>query len=118
MPEGLKTRQVDALRMLLERRDFTAEDVAALDYHLLARMPGVGGKSLDIIRGWLAAQGLDLLNSPADYSRSLRFCRLEARLVRARKLLERNGYSVTPPELRQVRNPPATTDSSSGPGAS
>lgn len=117
MLEGLKTRQVNALRMLLERRDFTAEDVAALDYHLLARMPGVGGKSLDIIREWLAAQGLDLLNSPANYSTSLRFCRLEARLIRARKLLEKNGYSVTPPELHQARHHQATTDSSSGPGA-
>lgn len=100
MPAGLKTRQVNALRMLLERRDFTAEEVAALDYHLLARMPGVGGKSLDIIREWLTAQGLDLLNSPADYSRSLRFCRLEARLMRARNLLEKNGFRVSPPERR------------------
>ena len=87
--EGLKTRQVNALRMLLERREFTAEDVAALDYYLLARMPGIGGKSLDAIREWLTSQGLDLLNSPSDYANSLRFCRLEARLLRARSLLEK-----------------------------
>ena len=98
MPAGLKTRQVNALRMLLERREFTAEEVAMLDYHLLARMPGIGGKSLDIIREWLNAQGLDLMNSPADYSRSLRFCRLEARLIRAQRLLEKHGYGISPPK--------------------
>lgn len=98
MPAGLKTRQVNALRMLLERREFTAEEVAMLDYHLLARMPGIGGKSLDIIREWLSAQGLDLMNSPAEYSNSLRFCRLEARLSRAQRLLEKHGYGISPPK--------------------
>lgn len=100
MPEGLRTRQVNALRMLLERREFTAEEVSALDYQLLARMPGIGGKSLDIIRDWLMSQGLDFLNSPAEYSRDLRFSRLEARLKRARSLLEKHGYSITPPIRR------------------
>jgi len=94
----LNTRQTNALRALLERKDFSAEDVAALDYHVLARMPGIGGKSLSIIREWLASNGLDLLNSPDDYSKSLRFCRLEARLERARKLLEKYGYDVVPPK--------------------
>ncbi|MBS1209407.1 MAG: hypothetical protein H6R19_1805 [Proteobacteria bacterium] len=94
MQEGLNTRQINALRLLLERREFTPEDVAALDYHLLARMPGIGGKSLNIIREWLASKGMDLLNSPEDYSKSLRSCRLEARLERARKLLEKHGYDV------------------------
>ncbi|MDO6385423.1 hypothetical protein [Uliginosibacterium sp. 31-12] len=95
MPEGvLNTRQINALRALLERRDFTPEDVALLDYHTLSRMPGIGGKSLNIIRGWLAANGLDLANSPDDYRSSLRFCRLQERLVKARRLLEKNGYEV------------------------
>lgn len=100
MAEGLKTRQINALRLLLERRDFTPEDVAALDYHLLARMPGVGGKSLNIIREWLNSHGLDLLNSPGEYARTLRFCRQEARIERARFLLEKHGYSVLPPGFR------------------
>jgi len=99
MPEGsLNTRQINALRILLERREFTPEEVASLDYHVLARMPGIGGKSLNIIRGWLAAHGLDLLNSPTNYSRSLKYCRLEVRLVRAQALLEKHGYRVVSPK--------------------
>lgn len=100
MIEGLKTRQINALRLLLERRDFTPEDVAGLDYHLLVRMPGVGGKSLNIIREWLNSHGLDLLNSPDEYQRSLRYCRQEARIARARSFLEKHGYSVIPPSSR------------------
>lgn len=97
MPEGvLNTRQSNALRALLERHDFTPEEVAMLDYHTLSRMPGIGGKSLNIIRGWLAANGLDLHNSPEDYRTSLRFCRLQERLAKAKKLLEKNGYQVAP----------------------
>ena len=53
MPEGLTTRQINALRLLLEKREFTTQDVAALDYHQLARMPGIGGKSLNLISEWL-----------------------------------------------------------------
>lgn len=97
MPEGLTTRQINALRLLLEKREFTTQDVAALDYHQLARMPGIGGKSLNLIREWLNSKGLDLLNSPNDYSKSLKFCRLEARLSRAQALLEKHGYAVSSP---------------------
>lgn len=92
--EVLSTRQINALRALLDRRDFTPEEVAMLDYYVLARMPGIGGKSLSIIRGWLATRGLDLHNSPDDYRSSLRFCRLQERILKARKFLEKNGYAV------------------------
>lgn len=101
MPDGLKTRQINALRLLLGRREFLPQDIAALDYHTLVRVPGIGGKGLNLIREWLHSYGLDLLNSPGEFRDSLQHFRQEARIQRARNLLEKHGYSILPPTERR-----------------
>lgn len=97
MEVKLTTRQINALRLLLERKEFSVEDVAQLDYYTLVKTPGIGGKSVHIIREWLAGFGLDLFNCPATYSQTLRQQRLRTRLERAEKLLRKYGYDVFPP---------------------
>lgn len=93
----LTTRQINALRLLLERKEFSVADVAQLDYYTLIKTPGIGGKSIHIIREWLAGFGQDLYNCPAHYSQTLGQQRLQARLERAEKLLRKHGYDVYPP---------------------
>ncbi|GAB2881484.1 hypothetical protein GCM10027046_07220 [Uliginosibacterium flavum] len=34
----------------------------------------------------------------SDFNQVLRFCRLEARLSRAQRLLEKHGYGISPPK--------------------
>jgi predicted DNA-binding helix-hairpin-helix protein len=95
--KNLTTRQINALCLLLERKDFSPEDVARLDYHTLMKTPGIGGKSVYIIRAWLTEYGLDLHNSPAEFAQSLRQLRLRVRLERAEQLLRKYGYAVQAP---------------------
>lgn len=93
----LTTRQRNLLGLLLGRRDFQAEEVAELDCRLLARMPGVGPKSVAIIRAWLAMQGLDLRNADKASFEAATSPRLTHRLECAVALLRRHGYRVEPP---------------------
>jgi len=97
MEVKLTTRQVNALRLLLERKEFSVEDVAQLDYYTLVKTPGIGGKSVHIIREWLSGFGLDLYNCPANYAQTLRQQRLRIRLERAEQLLRKYGYNVQAP---------------------
>ena len=53
----LPTRQKNALRLLLGKASFTAEEVAAIDYRVIERAPGVGKNSLAIINAWLGTYG-------------------------------------------------------------
>lgn len=94
---SLTTRQVNVIRLLLERRDFSPEQVAALEYQALLRTPGIGRKSVQIIRCWLQQQGRDLRNSPVSEDDPGRTQRLARRLDRAAALLRRHGYRVLPP---------------------
>jgi hypothetical protein len=92
---GLSTMQLNALRQLFERRDFTAEDVARLDYRQVERLPKVGKKGIEAIRTWLAQYGYDLLNVPVQDD--LAEQRLRERLDQATRLLKKHGYRVEPP---------------------
>lgn len=92
----LPTRQKNALRLLLAKPVITPQEVAALDYRVLLRAPGIGKKSLELIRIWLQANGC----APPEPQG----LRSEARLVRRRSKLERaidtlrwHGYEVRRP---------------------
>lgn len=98
-PRELSTMQRNALRMLLNRRDFRPEDVARLDYATLARAPRIGKKALESIRSWLQAQGYDLRNVPAPESPPARRTRKEKELERALETLRSNGLDITLPAL-------------------
>jgi hypothetical protein len=92
----LGTMQRNALAQLFGRREFSAEDVAQLDYTLVERLPKIGSKGLETIRAWLQAQGLDLANLPGSDG-SLADRRLQERLAHATRFLQRHGYRVIPP---------------------
>lgn len=98
---ALTTRQVNVLRLLLERREFSPQQVAELDYQAVRRAPGIGHKSVVLIRAWLQAQGHDLRNSPATADDPARLRRLARRLERAAALLRRHGYRVHAPAPRE-----------------
>ena len=102
MSVQLTTRQINALRLLLEQRQFSADDVALLDYHTLRRTPGIGTKSVNIIREWLGMYGKDLMNCPCSLSQSLRQRRLEGRLTQAILLLQKHGYKIVSPTERNA----------------
>lgn len=92
----LPTRQKNALRLLLAKPVITPQEVASLDYRVLLRAPGIGKKSLELIRTWLQANGC----APPEPMG----LRSEARLVRRRSKLERaidtlrwHGYEVRRP---------------------
>jgi hypothetical protein len=92
----LSTMQLNALRQLFERRDFTVEDVAGLDYRQVERLPKVGKKGIEVIRTWLAQYGYDLLNVP-EQNDEVAELRLRERLDQATRLLQKHGYRVEPP---------------------
>jgi hypothetical protein len=103
----LSTRELNALRVALDKRHVSVEDVATLDYGRLTRVPGLGRKSIANIRAWLAEQGRCLCNDrgadAADLNDDVR------EIERAIACLHRHGYTVqAPPDdssertLRQV----------------
>jgi predicted DNA-binding helix-hairpin-helix protein len=94
----LSTRQINALRAVLERRHFSADDVAGIDYQILIRTPGLGSKSLQTILDWLHAQGLELRNAPGSEALHTHSLRRGGRIERAIALLVAHGYRVLPPE--------------------
>lgn len=90
---SLPTRQLNALRLLLEKSVFTPEEVAALDYRHVLKSPGVGQKGAGIIQEWLHAYGLELANQPqaSPYEKE----KVEPkRVLQAIRLLEKHGYEV------------------------
>ncbi|GAB4062732.1 hypothetical protein [Uliginosibacterium sediminicola] len=98
MAHELSTRQINALRAVLERRHFSADDVAGIDYQILIRTPGLGSKSLQTILDWLHAQGLELRNAPGSDTLHTHSLRRGGRIERAIALLLAHGYRVLPPE--------------------
>ncbi len=98
MAHELSTRQINALRAVLERRHFSADDVAGIDYQILIRTPGLGSKSLQTILDWLHAQGLELRNAPGSDALQAHSLRRGGRIERAIALLLAHGYRVLPPE--------------------
>jgi hypothetical protein len=96
LPEDeLPTMHRNALCQHFARRDFTAEELAGLDYRDVARLPKVGEEGLRAIRAWLRRQGLDLRNAPRAENAPAAVGKNH--VDRAIRLLERRGYRVIPP---------------------
>jgi len=93
----LTTRELNALRVALDKRHVSVEDVATLDYAHVIRIPGLGRKSLANIRAWLAEQGRSLLND-AGLDAGSKVDNGNARTIeRAIACLHEHGYTVLPP---------------------
>jgi hypothetical protein len=90
--DELSTMHRNALSQHFARRDFTAEEIAGLDYWDVARLPKVGSEGLRAIRAWLRKQGLDLRNGPVEEAPVA-----TGPIERAVRLLERHGYRVIAP---------------------
>jgi hypothetical protein len=99
----LSTRELNALRIALDKRHVSVEDVAALDYAHVIRVPGLGRKSIANIRAWLAEQGCSLCNdrSKEDGGHDVDKERGEEvrTLQRAVNYLREHGYTVLPPQI-------------------
>jgi len=93
----LSTLQRNAIAQFLNRRDFSAKDIASYDYLVIANLPKIGKKGIVAIRSWLHAHGLDLKNIPAEQSETHQR-RHQEKLDHAVRLLEKNGYRVLAPE--------------------
>jgi len=92
----LPTRQKNALRLLLDKPNFTPEEVAAIDYRALERAPGVGKNSIAIISAWLQSQGYEVKGVPvAPVNR--REVQRQRKLERAIDYLQWHGYEVHGP---------------------
>ena len=93
--EGLTTLQINALAQFLERRNFTAEDIARYSYTQIARLPKIGSKGIVKIEAWLASHGLSLTHPvPQEKPPAPRE---QHRLSQAVRLLRKNGYDIQPP---------------------
>lgn len=89
----LPTRQKNALRLLLDKPSFTAEEVAAIDYRVLERAPGVGKNSIAIISAWLQSQGYAIRGLPT-VAVNQRAAQRRRKLERAIDYLQWHGYEV------------------------
>ena len=92
--DQLPTRQNNALRSLLNKPEIQPEEIAALPYRTVARAPGVGQRSLEIIRAWLHRHGLELSDVPAAGAPKPG-ARRDCKLVRTIDYLKAQGYKVT-----------------------
>lgn len=101
--DGLTTLQVNALAQFLERRDFTASDIACYSYAQIARLPKIGSKGMVKIEAWLASHGLALAQ-PAQDNRRNTSPRERNRLSQAVRLLRKNGYGILPPTTPEDEN--------------
>jgi hypothetical protein len=94
----LSTRELNALRVALDKRHVSVDDVATLDYGRLIRVPGLGRKSIANIRAWLAEQGRSLCNDRGE--RADDGSDEEVRNIRrAISYLLEHGYTVLPPQV-------------------
>ena len=89
----LPTRQRNALRLLLEKSEISPAEIAALDYRLLERAPGIGRSSITIIRAWLNSHGYELTGQPKPPP-SHRVDQRQRKLERAIVYLRWHGYEV------------------------
>jgi hypothetical protein len=89
----LPTRQKNALRLLLDKPCFGPEEIAALNYRILERAPGIDKNSLAIICAWLEGYGYELKGLPAEAINPREAQRLR-KLERAIDYLHGNGYEV------------------------
>lgn len=92
-PSPLPTMQSNALRIILGKRDFNAEEVSRLDYDLLVRSPRIGRKGIVLIRDWLRQFGYDIANYPAPRP-DTGHLRKQKQVAKAVSVLRRNGFDV------------------------
>lgn len=92
-PARLPTMQCNALRILLDKREFEPAEVARLDYQLLSRSPRIGRKGIVYIRNWLQQFGYDIANYPPPRPSGANV-RKEKQLGKAVATLRRNGLDV------------------------
>lgn len=90
---SLPTRQANALRLLLDKPVITPEEVALLSYRSIERAPGVGTKSIAVIRAWLNSHGYELNGLPSSPN-SLQGALRKRKLERAIDYLRDQGYEV------------------------
>lgn len=93
----LSTRELNALRVALDKRHISVDDVATLDYVRLIRVPGLGRKSIANIRAWLAEQGRSLCNDRSDDHVASELDEETRNIRRAISYLHEHGYTVLPP---------------------
>ena len=89
----LPTRQQNALRLLFNKSSFSPEEVAALDYRVLARAPGIGKNSLALIHAWLHNLGYEMAGLPTAPTNQ-RVVQRQRKLERAIDYLRWQGYEV------------------------
>ena len=95
-PAVLPMRQRNALRLLLDKPEFSPAEIAALDYRIIERAPGVGRNSAAIIRAWLNSHGYELAGQPKP-APNLRIEQRQRKLERAIDYLRWHGYEVRRP---------------------
>jgi hypothetical protein len=97
--KSLSTLQRNALCKLLDRPQFTPEDVVRLGYRRLAQAEGIGRKSLTAILAWLQANGYELQPDPSTVVATPHAPRGGGGrgLASALKLVRNYGYVVLPP---------------------
>ncbi|MFZ4538432.1 hypothetical protein [Propionivibrio sp.] len=89
----LPTRQKNALRLLLNKASFTPEEIAAIDFRVLMRAPGIGKNSITIIRTWLNSHGYEISTLPTTTVNQRSAQRIR-KLERAIDYLRWHGYEV------------------------
>jgi len=92
----LPTRQRNALRLLLGKAEISPGEVAKIKYAVLERAPGVGSKSIGIIRAWLNSHGYELSAVPRQ-APGARLAQRQRKLERAIDYLRGHGYEVRCP---------------------
>jgi len=102
----LTTRELNALRVALDKRHISVDDVATLDYGRLIRVPGLGRKSITNIRAWLAEQGRSLCNDRGDQIAADQDDEVR-NIQRAISYLYERGYTVVPPQAGRDTDLPA-----------
>jgi hypothetical protein len=89
----LPTLQQNILRKHFNRAEVSPGDVAALDYHKLMSIQGMGQKGMENIRLWLRSHGLDVQNPPSDDGTTRPQMR-RGRIARAIALLRSKGFRI------------------------
>ena len=104
MSVELSRRETNVLRRLLNRAEFTPQDVARLGLDRLQSAQGLGVKGLANVLSWLAGQGYDLRPQvTGEALESDRRDRLKRRLEQAQYLLEQWGWQVSRPGQDNAR---------------
>jgi hypothetical protein len=97
MAYSLPTRERNALRGLFDKPEFSVDEVLAVDYRVIRRLPGVGPKGIEHIRQWIESHGRRPVHWPQNKTAHGLPAATLQRLESAARLLRRHGYEVIPP---------------------